>query len=104
MQKILCHYHPGTEFDLPTLRALASQCDNDQPLSPPFEAPDNHAKMVTEPIHNGASMNLMTIEKEEDSAVQEIVQLHQNYGCMMADAHGEYREYYMLAQSRENIN
>lgn len=92
MQKILSHYYPGTELNLPTLRTLASQCDNSQPLSPPFEAPETHNKMVTEPIHNGASMNQTAIEKEEDSAVQAIVQLHQNYGCMMADAHGEYRE------------
>jgi hypothetical protein len=102
MQKILSYYYPDTELDVPTLRAIASQCASNQPLPlpPPSEFPDAHTKMVPGTVHKSTSMSEMPPQSEDDSSLQAIVQLHKEYGCMLADAHGQYRKHFRLERSR----
>ncbi|KAJ5414319.1 hypothetical protein N7509_000946 [Penicillium cosmopolitanum] len=93
MQKILSYYYPDTELDVPTLRTIASECASGQLLAHPnpVKFQDTHAKMAPGTVHKSTLISEMPPQTEDDSAVQEIVQLHEEYGCMLADARGEYR-------------
>lgn len=106
MQKILSYYYPDTELDVPTLRTIASECASGQLLAHPnpVKFQDTHAKVAPRTVHKGTLISEMPPQTEDDSAVQEIVQLHEEYGCMLADARGEYRKSFGLGSHEASTN
>jgi hypothetical protein len=95
MQRILKHCFPGRDLTLPTLRSIASDCDQrrasdtTQPILASITAPSRE----TESISGGRAteLNALPTHIEDDVDLQEIVDLHNDLGCMIADGRGEYR-------------
>lgn len=136
MQTILRHYLPETELTLPTLRSIASQCDDvrnqeallttETPNTPDNLVQTTLSRQEARPVssHDQESEYAFNVEQserpvashqqevisnsayqqgrhfvapwaEEDMALEEVVKLQTDLGCLMADARGEYRKLYI---------
>ena len=93
MNKILTHCFPGRKLDLPELRNVISQLDNN-----PGAASDSGSTTVTSPPRSesmrssvGQQADTAPSLSQEGVVLEEIAHLHEDLGCMMRDSSGEYR-------------
>ena len=97
MQKILKHHFPERDLTLPTLRSIASECDQerDSNAAPPVLASTTGTCRETTSTSAGRTTekDFPTAHNEDDVDLQEIVDLHKGLGCMMVDGRGEYRTF-----------
>lgn len=91
MQKILKHYLPDTDLTPATLRWIASQCEERQRGEDLQASPVSNNSAAQVP-RNGSVSDPGPFEHEEDHGLHEIVTLHDDLGCMLADAQGQYRK------------
>lgn len=95
MQKILKHYLPNTDLTPATLRSIASQCGEPQRDSSQSSSNlDAPVPLSASSAPGGKSERpeVTRHQRGDDLALQEIVNLHEDLGCMLADARGQYRK------------
>lgn len=92
MQTILRHYLPEAELTLPTLRTMASRCDEQQSRGSLLQLTPGSSDSPASPRESMPVEDLTSALAEEDDALEEVVSLQKELGCLLADARGEYRK------------
>lgn len=99
MQKIIRHYLPNEDLTLAVLRRIAARCDEGQEQKEAQQSIQKQRsklpaseRIISALEHRvaGDKVELQPVE-QEDAVLQEIVHLHHDLGCMLADARGQYR-------------
>lgn len=105
MKDILRYYLPNEELTLPALRAIASRCaKNSLPMETQQYNDQQPGQLQSGRVVHASEMQVVSeipeiqAKKQEDDSLQEIVHLHHDLGCMLADSRGEYREFLLKSK------
>ena len=94
---------PGQDLSVPNLRLLASRggpqivtspTNGSKPTTPSEAAPDNPRR--------SREAGSASVEREDDVQLSEIVDLHEDLGCLLPDTDGEHRRTPIPSKSLAN--